>query len=248
MKSITEYHIEQYVRFPEELSKQELNEIELFISQNNEAQELADFYKEFYEELDVLHRPTFFNLQNKNLKSSYVGPMILAAMTNIKKESGLITKATFGSKEESTLIRVLEDTKHNQYQFHVLSKYLRNDDRALIGFGNTGIELITDKGGKLKNIQGHTLSDINWKDALLLLRLPTSICSYFPSGEPQEFTVCEECMLSVKDKICDFTANNPNITRVLVEQNDNIRLYFYSENTLSISVDENEPFILYLYE
>lgn len=248
MNSITEQHIEQYIRFPEELTQEEFSRIEAHLKENNEAQQLAEWLREFYEEFDVLHRPITFTLVNKNLKGSYSGPMVLAAMTSEKKKSGLVTKATFGSEEESTLVRVLEDTQTHQYQFHVLSKYLSIEDRVLIGFGDYGLELITEKGGKIKNVKEQSLSDINWEEALLLLRLPSSTCVYTPNGEPQEFSVCDECTLSINNGTCTFTTTDSEITRVLFEQSDKTTLYYLTENALTFSVDENIPFDLYIYK
>ena len=247
MKGISEKDIELYVRFPDELNKEKYFRIQSYLSSNKEAQEIADFYKEFYTNFDTIHRPVIFELKSRIVSVSSGGPMILAAMSPEKQENRLVTKAIFGSEEESTLVRVLEDNHSRKIQFHVLSRYLGEEDRALISFANSGLELVTEKGGRLKGIEQEKLSDINWEDVMLLLRLPSSSCNYNPSAAQQHFSLCEECSFSISEGCCTAHINQENTSRILIEQGSNISLYYVDHSQYTFSIKETEPFTIHLY-
>lgn len=246
MNTTDELHIELYIRFPKDLSEEEYHRIEQLIQNDAEAKELAHWFREYYQNFDLLNRPLILSLKRKKIQAKQSGPLVLAALSPLKNQSGLITKATFGSEEESTLVRVLENTSNHKVQVHVLSKYIGEEDRVLIGFENSGVELITQKGGKLKNIESEALSDINWEQAMLLLRLSSSSCSYNPSFE-DKISVCDECTMTISDNICTFSTANEDTSRILLEQDDHIELFYTLNSKATFSINHTKPFTIYLY-
>ncbi len=248
MNSVKNHHIEQFIRFPEELSREEFEYIQKYISENEEAHQLAVWYREYYQEFDILNRPVLFKLSIKKVSPTYSGSLVLAAMSETKPQKGLVTRATFSSDEESTLVRVLEDMATNKFQFHVLSRFINDEDRVLIGFGNSGVELITNKGGKLRNIEQDTLSGIHWNEALLLLRFPISTCSYNPERYAETISVCEDCTLTILEGKCTFSTHQEEMSRILVEQEDQTRIFHISVGSFSFPVVESKPFTVYLYQ
>ena len=128
----------------------------------------------------------------------------------------------------------------------MLSKYLKQDERVIINIDQQPIDIVTEKGGKLKNIQQEIFSDINWKHASLVLRLPTSICDYNPKTPNMLFTVCDECTLSITGNTVQFTTSETSITRIILVQDNRSQLYLEDQD-ISFTVDPDKAFILYLY-
>lgn len=247
MNAKQEEHIEKFIRFPKELTQKECDEVKILFEDSKEARDFGVWLSEFYKEFDVLNRPVLFTLSNKRIKVMNSGPVVLAAMTQEKKK-GLITKATFISEEESTLVRVLEDSETKKIQFHILSKFIAKEDRALIGFENSGIEFVTDKGGKLKDVKQESLSGINWDKALLLLRFSSSTCFYDPDQIGEKISVCEECTLTVRNGTGMFSTTEVEITRILVDQAGYTRLFYVDDKLSTFSIDELNPFTIHLYK
>ena len=245
MEKINEYIIEQFVRYPDEFTVSERAQIKEFIAKNEESRRIADWYKEFYDQLNIVNRPVLLKLKNKKFTAKYSGPMVLAAMTSPEMNSGIVTKATFASEEQNTLVRILEDRRSKKLQFHVLSKFIGEKDRVLIGFEGLGFEFVTDKGGKLKDIEVQELSNLNWQETMLLLRLSSSTCHYEPGDS---LNVCDDCNLSVNDGICMLQLSNDSISRILVEQNDEIKIFNVEGDVFSFEIDDGKAFTVYLYK
>ena len=240
-----EHSIEQYLRFPEELSVTERSEIELLLETNVEAQHIAEWLTAIYDEYDQLNKPALIKLAPQKYNPKISGPMILAAMSPEAIPKGLSTKATFASGEHKTLLRVLENTQQHDFQFHVLSKYVGSEDRVLIEIEHSGVELITEKGGLLKNIQNPELSDINWDEALALVRVPFNSCTFTPKDK--QLKVCDECTVSVKGNTCFIQIVNVAVSRVLVEQKNEVTLCYAESETLEIKIDPALIFSVHLY-
>ncbi len=245
MSEDLEYRIEQFLRFPEELTLEEYAEMERLIKQDDNARQIAEWLGDFYGELDQLNRPTVIQLHPKSYDPKTSGPMVLAAMTSETLESGLATRAVLAAEEHKTLLRVLEDRKHKAFQFHVISKYVGKEDRVLVEIQESGFEFITGKGGSLKNIRKKELYDLNWDEVLAMVRVPSGKCSYDPGD--QSFIVCERCSISTKENACFVDFADDLISRLLVVQNDQTELYYRNTGSLEIKVDINQPFSVYLY-
>lgn len=240
-----EYSIEQYLRFPEELSMAERSEIEQLLETNEEAQNIAEWLTAFYHEYDQLNKPKLIKLAPQKYNPKVSGPMILAAMSPETIPKGLSTKATFASEEHKTLLRVLENIQQHDFQFHVLSKYVGSEDRVLIEIENSGLEFVTDRGGLLKNIQNPELSDINWDEALALVRVPFTSCTFNPKDK--QLKVCDECTFSVMGNRCFIQVEEAAVSRILIEQNNEITLCYAASETIEIQIDPALSFSVHLY-
>lgn len=247
MNPDTEKHIEQYIRFAEELSTEEIREVEELIAANPEAKAVAEWMRNFYAEYDLINRPSVMQLSPQKFTAVHSGPMVLAAMTAPENISGLQTKVTFASREHQTLLRILEDAESHKLQFHIISRFLGREDRVLIRLKELGIELITEKGGRLVNVVDPALSGLNWENILVELRVPTSICTYNYSEEEKILSICEDCSMLVEKGTCTLHAFRSNISRVLVEQASKNNLYYVEEDMVSFPVDENRSFNVQLY-
>lgn len=245
MNNDLEHSIEQYLRYPEELSVTERSEIELLLKTNVEAQNIAEWLTTFYDEYDQLNKPALIKLSPQKYNPKVSGPMILAAMSPETIPKGLSTKATFASEEHKTLLRVLENTQQHDFQFHVLSKYVGSEDRVLIEIENSGLELVTDRGGLLKNIRNPELSDINWDEALALIRVPFGSCTFTPKDK--RLKVCDECTVSVKGNRCFIQVEEATVSRILIEQKNEVTLYYAASETLEIKIDSTLSFSVHLY-
>jgi hypothetical protein len=240
-----EYRIEQFLRFPEELTAKEYAEVKDLITSDHKAKITAEWLTEFYGEYDTLAKPDKVVLLHHRYNPKTSGPMVLAAMTEEKKNTNLVTKATFASEEHKTLLRILEDHQKHEYQFHVISKYVGAEDRVLIEIEETGLELISRKGGLLKQVRDPKLSDINWEEALALLRIPLSKCEF--KTKQKSLTVCDECTITVQGNTCLIDVLNTSVTRVVVEQMNKTELYYIDSKTLEIEIERVSDLSVYLY-
>ncbi|HAH49832.1 MAG TPA: hypothetical protein DCL80_00585 [Balneola sp.] len=249
MDKIDEYKIEQFLRFPEEMSHSEHNEIRQLIEDEPEAKAIAEWLSSFYEKYDELNKPNVITLSLREYNPKTTGPMVLAAMSFEPEDYGLKTKATLASEEYQTLLRVLEDQKSHEYQFHVISKFISPKDRVLITIDDLGIDLITDKGGKLKNVQKSELSDLNWNGVLAQLRVSICTCEYEPGPDAriENITVCDECSITVSNQECTLHAFKTKISSILVEQDEETRLLYLNTNVISFPVNSEKPFRVHLY-
>ena len=247
MQKIDEHKIEQYLRFPEELSTEEIREVEELIAANPEAKAVAEWMRDFYAEYDLLNRPLIMQLSPQKFTANHSGPMVLAAMTTPESVTGLQTKVTFASRENQTLLRVLEDAENHKLQFHVISRFLGPEDRALIHLKEPGIELITEKGGRLVNVVNPSLSGLNWENILAELRMPASTCSYNYPEEEKAISLCEDCSMLVEKNTCTLYAFRSDISRVLVEQASQSSLYYVEGDRVSFPIDQKRSFNVHLY-
>ncbi|XWN37859.1 MAG: hypothetical protein ROO71_02805 [Balneola sp.] len=245
MSEDLEYRVEQFLRFPKELSREEYAKMEQLIKHDVNAREIAEWLGVFYDELDQINKPAVIQLHPKSYDPKTSGPMVLAAMTSETLETGLATRAVFAAEEHHTLLRILEDRKQKAFQFHVISKYVGTEDRVLVEIQEPGLEFVTAKGGSLKNIRKKELSDLNWDEAFAMVRVPSDSCTYNP--ENHRFSACERCSISTKNDDCFVDFADDSISRLLVVQNDETELYYRNTDSLKIKVDITQPFSVYLY-
>ena len=121
MKKPSEKQIEQYVRYPEELSEKEKDWIETILKTDEELKLIAEWFRRFYVILDEVdldddqlypnekHHPSVIFL--KPLKSAINNGrrnFILAAQTDGAETTNMIEQIrTFASKKYGTVVRVL---------------------------------------------------------------------------------------------------------------------------------------------
>jgi hypothetical protein len=240
-----EHRIEQYLRFPEELSITERSEMAQLLKNNAEARNIAEWLTSFYDEYDQMMKPALIKLSPQKYDPKISGPMVLAAMSPDAMPKELSTKATFASEEHKTLLRVLENTQLHNLQFHVLSKYIGSNDRVLIEIEDSGLELVTEKGGILKNIENPELSDINWDEALALVRVPFSSCSF--NSDDRNLKVCDECTISIKGNLCLIQVDSATVSRILIDQKNEVSLYYTKEKLIEAEIDPTQSFTVHLY-
>lgn len=247
MNKITDINIERYVRFPEELSKEDQIAIKTHLSTNAEANAIAKWFRSFYSELDQLNRPSELRLPYQKPTVGWKGPMVLAADSNNDQNAGLVTKATYSSKEEGTLIRVLEQSSDHTFQIHVLSKYMKEDDRVLIHLESKKMDFITDKGGILRNIDSELLTDLDLKNTSMVLQFPSSVCAYQVENKQDPFTVCTDCTLKLEGDIVHLSTTSLSIKKILLEQSDLSELIYLEDRQVAFKVNPLESFQVYLF-
>lgn len=253
MKKISEYRIEQYLRFPEELNSEERKEIVLAIRQTPEARELYDYLKEFYTEFDRFSRSQAFVIPLKAVTEKVMnqGPVVLAAMTPKADSSSLLTKATLISKEHKALVRVLENQEDQTLQFHVLGERPHLNECAILSLVDPEIDLVTDKHGRLKHVK--ELSDIKWNEVSTLLRLPV-FKKEFQLTTPTPFRVTDISDTDIlinrhEDRlILKFEKKDHRLTRVLLVQENSTELFRVDHLKLTIDISKEAGASLYFYE
>lgn len=253
MKKITEHKIEQFIRFPHELSSDEKKQIENAIRVSDEMRRTYYFYKEFYAEYDRISGSSknVIVLKPYSFKKSRKGPVVLAAMTGKTPLSGLKTLATLVSEKEKSVVRILEDQRDKTLQFHVLMKDLKQSERAILSLISPELDLVTNTDGKLKGVQ--ELSDVSWEQAHTLLRLPVFKKEVHLTNS-NSFTLKEVSdtdiwvMIEASRIILNFEVFPPKLTRVLWTQGKKTELKRIDQSQLSFTIESKEPGMLYFYE
>lgn len=176
MKDITEKEIEQYVRFPQEISEEQWARIKKKIDASQELQEIAQFFKEYDEYLDEAIRAsrsiniiplTLFKPEQKFTKPNR---LILAAQTK-QQSSKLQTVATLSSEENETVVRILSEKETDKCRIHVLSNRLENQAPSILSFQDIGTDLVIGKDGRLRFEPDFNPHNYDWSSASFALRL-----------------------------------------------------------------------------
>ncbi|MEX2411990.1 MAG: hypothetical protein WD607_11615 [Candidatus Paceibacterota bacterium] len=254
MERISEHNIEQYIRFPEELSEHEKKEIEKAISESEETQKLYEFLSAFYEELDevVPNSATVIPLKLFQSEEYHSGPVVLAAMTSDPTSTTLETKATLFSDEQKTLVRILENKADNSLQFHVIGQNRFKCERAILSILKPELDLVTNEKGKLKDVRD--LSNIRWNKISALLRVPVfkSTIAYNETVAPHTLLDVSGANIRVElraDKlILQFDKKEHKLTRVLLVQGRRTELKRIIETTVEFFTTGNDKLSLYFYE
>lgn len=152
---ITEYQIEQFVRFPEELTPAEYSEIEQALASDAELRSIAQFFRKFYAGFDKItdsdtQKPAIMRLDPMHYQPDpgSEGRLILAAMTPTVKQEELRTVATFASAREETVLRLLYNIPEREYQLHLISNTVPDDEPAILSIGALEVEMIVDETRK----------------------------------------------------------------------------------------------------
>ena len=239
--------LEKYIRYPNELSSEQKEYIRDLLKNDEEANSYYASIYDFYSQLDRINKPTVIELGYKNFESKVGGPLVLSAMTPITKSAPLITKATFASDDESTLIRILEDTVTEIYQIHVLAKTIGENDRLLLGIKNTGIQLVTNKGGKLKGIDKSIFSGLDLASSQVILRLPSVSIECIPQIHKDPIQLMNDIVLQ-KDESKYQLAVGENINcRVLIDQDEALSLIDVKSEVTELNVISDKSFIISVY-
>lgn len=179
MKHISEEHIEQFVRYPETLSKSERDYISKELVSNPELQALALWFAEFYDELDNMesNQTSAGLIELKPIKSQKAGQTssfrILAAMTPRLNAGSLETVATLASEEKETVARVLRNNADNSYKLHLIRREQPDEtERTIVSIEPPGIDLVINESRHLTFDSSPKLEQLNWEDSKVLLRIP----------------------------------------------------------------------------
>ncbi|MCP9291479.1 hypothetical protein [Gracilimonas sediminicola] len=254
MSKIDEYKIEQYIRFAEELTEEEKNEVERLIETSDEMQAIYLFLKQFYEEFDKASRVSKAVIPLTLLqKHQHSGPVVLAAMTKESSASGLVTKATLVSEERKTVVRILEDEQSHSLQFHVIGNQKQPNSYVILSLLNPQVDLVTNEKGKLKGVQ--ELSDIDWSTVSTLLRIPVFKTTVHPGISNKSFNVKNESGQEVEiqkyDEHVQIKVKNEGsvLSRVLVVQDKSSDLIKMSGQPINFELtDPHSKAHLYFYE
>jgi hypothetical protein len=244
---VNETQIEKFIRFPNQLEESERVQIQKLLETNVEAKKLADFFLEFYKELDVLQRPSSIQLHHYKSKSEVYTPFVLAADSSDGSPESLVTTATFASEETGTVVRVLEEKAKKKYQVHVLSKYLKGDERVIVSFNNLAHDFITERGGFIKNISSSYFGGTDWATQTLIVSFPRSSCTYHPQTGNDVLTICDDCTLSRENGDFRIQSTDFKIRKVLIEHPNRAELLAMDRDSLSFQADHQQKFTLYLY-
>lgn len=251
MKKISEHSLEQYIRFSYELSPARRDEIKRAIRNSEELQQIYNFLKVYYKELDQVSvvQANVFPLQPMQYEKRKAGRVVLAAMTSSPKNTALLTRATLVSKECKTLVRVLENEIDQSLQFHIISEKDGQNERAILSLVNPDIDLVTDDFGKLKGVRN--LSDIDWESISSVLRVPVLKLAMdlktatFPSAGNSNIQMhYEGKKIEVSVEKCD-----KSYSRILLVQKGYTELQVITTNKVVFDLEINDvPFTLYFYE
>ncbi|TVR29118.1 MAG: hypothetical protein EA390_10325 [Balneolaceae bacterium] len=157
MKLPSDKDIETYVKFPETLTGEKRAWIENALAASEELMLLADWFKTFYENVDspekegegYQHKPDRITMvpfisEGLHRRKRFV----LAAKTTERKDS-LETVQTFQSEEFRSLLRILHREKNSEFNIHLVSEFVKNDDIILFKFMDRQGFTISKPGGKI---------------------------------------------------------------------------------------------------
>ncbi|MEX0721400.1 MAG: hypothetical protein WD059_12080 [Balneolaceae bacterium] len=257
MKKISEHIIEQYIRFPQELSLVERKEVSFAIKHSQEAKKIYSFLKEYYQEFDRLFgvQTNIIPLQVAEYKNDKTGPVVLAAMTPETTTQVLKTKAILVSEERKTLVRILENQLSHSLQFHIISEQKNQVERAILSLVHPEMDLVTDENGKLKNVR--ELSDVHWESVSTLLRLPVEKITLDTDGSiphALQNVLDSEMTISQKKNKLELNVINADskLTRVLAVNGEHVVLQHFEEQKAEIDLADGDitggSVTLYFYE
>jgi hypothetical protein len=186
---ITEYHIEQFIRFPEELTLEEHKEIEQALASNAELRSIAQFFRKFYAEFDKItgsktQKSAVIRLEPMQYQpdSGSKGRLILAAMSPAVEQAELRTVATFTSAREETVLRLLYNIPDQEYQLHLISNTIPDDEMAILSINALGVEMIVGETRKQSFRLQDDEEEYRWDEISCELYRPVGSFSVKPSN------------------------------------------------------------------
>lgn len=175
--NISELHIERFIRYPEKLTAEERKAVETTIKSNPDVKAIADFYREFYEQLEHVREesaavPPTIPLRNLNITTPQTSGrrLVLAAMSPATKTGDLESVVTLGSEENKTLVRILRKNKTGEYNLFVISKYLSGEGPAILSIKDLDTDLIIDESGRLSFQPDRKFREYDWQHTVFYLR------------------------------------------------------------------------------
>lgn len=183
MKHITEEHIERFVRFPETLTSSEKEVIRRELSANPELKAMAEWFTEFYDELDslVTNRPSDGIIRlipiEHNKPPKRHSFRILAAMTPASDGKSLETIATLASEDNGTVARVLRHKSKRAFKLHLIRRERPvKKERVIFTIEPLNIDLVIDESRHLTFDSSPKLENFDWNRSGFCLREPQLNC------------------------------------------------------------------------
>lgn len=179
MKKPGETHIETYVRFPEELSVNDIEWIEKWIKSDESVRLLAMWFKSFYklteESLEdvttIKKRPAAISLKPlKPIETRGRRRFVLAAQTTAANNRKIDTLKTFISEEDHTLIRILNNREKERTSIHIVSDLLQKDDVVIMEIPDENVHLVIQEEGRLELPAENEIGDQvkSWESCILM--------------------------------------------------------------------------------
>lgn len=158
MEKPSEEYIENYVRYPSDLSTKEILWIEEWIQKDCEVRLQVDWFRKFYETVDQVEqlktsspdKPQHIQLKKFDKEKSATGNLSVQNTAFSGEKSGFKTIQTFISEEHKTFVRILHDKDNNRSKLHVMSEFVDSDDVVLIKISGEDILLVSELGGTVR--------------------------------------------------------------------------------------------------
>lgn len=190
MKTISEEEIERFVRFPDTLSDEEAERIQSAIAEDKELRQLADWFADFYHELDALALPVSQNtliplrpIGKEQAGSGANSPLVLAAMSSSPKAGPMETVATLASEEDQTVARILRNREEREYKIHLIrSEQPTDDEQTIFTIEDLNMDLVLDHSRHLAVEGSARLDELDWEQSTFNLRTPLG---KYEIGEPE---------------------------------------------------------------
>ena len=255
---ITEDHIEKFVRFPELLSKSEKEKIRKAITESPELQELANWFRNFYDDLDKVrdakkrHVISLTPFEHSSAQNSKPSPLILAAKSNKRNKDPLETIATFVSEEEQTVVRVLYKHNSEEYQIHLLRNEEPKEDELFILSIDEIADFVIDSSRHISFASNTDLDSIDWDNTSLSLRSPVENFKLTPKRHGNKNS--DKSLLkngfhieqNVSDKITEIkirkSTSTEGVNRLVTKnEGDSYEIFLFGlDNTVQISLEEGQ--------
>jgi hypothetical protein len=251
----TEKDIERYIRFPEQLSPEDIRRIENALEENEELSLLADWFSRYYQLVDdsvrkTTVRPPQIELTHMKMVESKQRTMfVLAAKSEGAKMESIETVRTFVSDRYRTLMRVLYDKKRNLTRIHVISDHVGNQDVVLIYFPDDNLHLVSQPGGKAVVPEEQLGKDQvkTWSACRILLpllrskinRLDPEFCGYLPADSGGGISTIE--VVQDENEVSIITGSEDGIPEsgiLLLYSKDESTLWKISNNRATIPCDK----------
>jgi hypothetical protein len=253
LKNITDYHIELFIRYPEKLSPEERVQIKNHLDHSEEAQKIAEWFRQFYGLYDQERReePTgIIELSPLAELQADQRSYVLAASAAVKQDPALTTLASFVSPELNTVVRFLQSSKDRTLNVYVIGHHSLNFERAIISFTREGVDLITDEKGKISQLNPDLVQGIDWNTAHPHIRLPRVTLS-LPTEQEQASLINDQGVRmrvqpDSNEYVITIQAIGP-MSRLLCVQDQESELYLLHEDLKEIRVKKNADLSLLLY-
>lgn len=178
MEKPSEEYIENYVRYPSDLSTEEILWIEEWIQKDCEVRLLVDWFRKFYETVDQVEqlktsspdKPQHIQLKKFDEGKSDSKGIFSETPELTREEPNLKTIRFFFSEEHKTFVRILHDKDNNRSKLHVMSEFVDADDVVLIKIPGEDILLMSELGGTVRIPKKIPLNKIKrWANCKLYL-------------------------------------------------------------------------------